>query len=90
MFRQAGIPLILSGHDHNYERLQLDGGITSIISGGGSTVLYGLRERLPQSQAFFRRTHFVLMEISSDRIALSAIDLDDEIIDRAVIEVANE
>ncbi len=90
LLRQAGVRLILSGHDHNYQRLHLEGGITSIISGGGSSVLYGLEELLPQSQAFFRRTHFVLMEISQDRITLSAIDLDDEVFDRAVIELGEE
>lgn len=84
LFASAQVPLVLSGHSHHYERLQADG-ITYIVSGGGSAVLYDSGEILPESQEFARRTHFVLMEIYVDRIELSAIDKGGDLFDQAVI-----
>jgi acid phosphatase len=83
-FVSAHVPLAFSGHSHHYERLEADG-ITYIVSGGGSGILYAPGETLPESQVFARRTHFVLMEIYADRIELSAIDKDGEVFDRASI-----
>ena len=83
-FEQAHVPLTLSGHFHHYERL-IANGITYIVSGGGSSTLYAQGDLLPESQIYARRTHFVLLEIYADRIELSAISLEGEIIDRATI-----
>jgi predicted phosphodiesterase len=83
-FEQANVPLSLSGHFHHYERL-IANGITYIVSGGGSSTLYAQGDLLPESQIYARRTHFVLLEIYPDRIKLSAISLEGDIIDRATI-----
>lgn len=84
IFVAAQVPLALSGHSHHYERLLADG-ITYIVSGGGSGILYAPGEILPQSQVFARRTHFVLLEIYYDHIALSAIDKEGKLLDSAEI-----
>jgi len=84
VFVSAHVPLAFSGHSHHYERLEADG-VTYIVSGGGSGTLYAPGEILPESQVFARRTHFVLMEIYSDRIELSAIDKDGELFDQASV-----
>ncbi|MCJ7514218.1 MAG: metallophosphoesterase [Anaerolineales bacterium] len=86
LFEGAGVPLSFSGHFHEYERL-IARGITFIVSGGGSSRLYAPGEELPESQVFARRTHFVLMEIDSDRIELTAIALGGEVLDQAVISL---
>lgn len=83
-FTQAGVPLVLSGHDHNYERLTADN-VTYIVSGGGSAVLYSLTAALPESQFFAKEHHFVLVEIYDDRIELQAIALGGQVIDRATL-----
>ncbi len=85
-FEAAGVPLVLSGHDHNFERI-LFNGITYIVSGGGSRILYPDSGFVPGSQAFAMQTHFVLLEINRDRISVEAINLADEVIDRATIEL---
>ena len=85
-FEAAGVPLVLSGHDHNFERI-LFNGITYVVSGGGSRTLYPDSRFVPGSQAFAMQTHFVLLEISGDRISVEAINLSDEVIDRATIEL---
>lgn len=84
LFAGARVPLVLTGHNHHYERLQADG-VTYIVSGGGSAALYPAKEIIPQSELFSARSHFVLLEIYSDRIEISAIDRDGEVFDRSVV-----
>jgi predicted phosphodiesterase len=78
------VPLVLSGHDHNYERL-IVGGITFVVSGGGSSVLYEMSEPLLQSVAFHEQSHFVLFDVYPDHIDLQAIALSGEVLDEASI-----
>jgi predicted phosphodiesterase len=84
LFKQANVPLVLSGHDHNYERLEHEG-ITYIVTGGGSAVLYPAQHSLPTSRVFAARTHFVLLEITPDQIELTAIALGGTVLDTALI-----
>jgi len=84
LFETTNVPLVFSGHDHDYERL-LANGITYIVSGGGSATLYEMENQLPESQFFAQRTHFVLVEIYGDRIELTAIGPGGEVFDQAVI-----
>jgi len=85
LFEQSQVPLVLAGHDHNYQRLRFNG-ITYLVSGGGSSVLYGLSGTLPDGQYFARRSHFVILELDGPRIRISAMDEEGEVFDRAVIE----
>jgi predicted phosphodiesterase len=87
-FESSNVVLVLSGHDHNYERLERNG-ITYLVSGGGSSVLYPLEARLAESQSFAVKTHYVLLEIDSDQIQLEAFDLDGGIIDAATIDLGH-
>ena len=88
LFEAAGVPLVFSGHDHNYERILLNG-VTYVVSGGGSAVLYRDTGAVSGSQEFHRRTHFVLVEIGEDRISLTAIDLDGVELDHTSIPINN-
>jgi acid phosphatase type 7 len=86
LFEAAGIPVVFSGHFHQYERLSYEGTIY-IISGGGSSITYAPGEQLPQSVVFARRSHFVLAELEGDRLALSAIAVDGEVIDQVELSL---
>ncbi len=86
LFEAVDAPLVLSGHDHNYERIARNG-VMYVVSGGGSPVLYGETGRVEGSQAFHRKMHFVLVEIDRDRIVLTAIDIDGNVLDRAIIPI---
>ncbi len=86
LFESTSVPLSFSGHYHNYERLSANG-VTYIVTGGGSSILYAQGNSLPESQIYVRRTHFVLMEIYTDRIELNAISMEGDILDQATITI---
>jgi 3',5'-cyclic AMP phosphodiesterase CpdA len=88
LFESGRVPLVLSGHDHNYQRLRQNE-ITYVVTGGGSSVLYPMGTLLEQSQTFARRTHFVLLEFQPEYVKLSAITPTGEILDQAAIEYPN-
>ena len=89
LFESARVPVVFSGHFHQYERLQA-GGITYVVSGGGSAVLYAPGPLLPESQTFYRRTHFVLGELEDGVLNLTAIGLAGEILDQVEIKIDME
>jgi 3',5'-cyclic AMP phosphodiesterase CpdA len=46
LFERYGVDLVLSGHDHNYQRFAARRGVRYVVHGGGGTRLYPL-ERCP-------------------------------------------
>lgn len=48
IFERQGVDLVLSGHDHNYQRFAARRGVTYVVHGGGGAHLYALR-RCPAS-----------------------------------------
>ncbi len=84
LFASAHVPLVLSGHSHDYERLIVDG-VTYLVSGGGSDALYPLGVRDPHSQAFVISSHFVFLEFYEDQIKIVAIDKNRKILDQAQV-----
>jgi len=83
-FARAGVPLVLSGHSHNYERLVVDG-VTYVVTGGGSSQLYPALKVDPHSQAFSVSSHFVLLEFFEDQIKILAIDKNGKILDQTQV-----
>jgi len=59
--------LLLSGHDHNYERLALNG-VTSIVAGAGSSHLYPMKERLAQSRYFAAVPSYVILDLDHEGV----------------------
>jgi predicted phosphodiesterase len=86
LFEEEGVPLVLSGHFHHYERFTREG-ITYIVSGGGSSILYAQGQLLPGSELYRRQSHFLLVEIYETRLSLQAIALGGEIIDSLEISL---
>lgn len=48
LFERTGVDLVLSAHDHNYQRFAARNGVTYVVDGGGGARLYPLR-RCPAS-----------------------------------------
>jgi len=90
MFVEAGVDLVLSGHDHNYQRFAPLGGVTYMITGGGGDSLYGLSDmctaetpsRLAGNDSMH---HFVAIEGTGKRLVGHAVGTDGTVLDRFVL-----
>jgi len=79
LFEAADVPLVLAGHDHDYQRSTPQNGITYVISGGGSKLREtGRKDFTAVSATVF---HFVDLLVYDDRLEGRAIDHDGELID---------
>jgi hypothetical protein len=67
------VPLVLTGHDHHYERFNPQGGVTYVVTGGGGKGTRGMRGG-PQTAYGEEVLNFVQLTIDGDRLVLHAID----------------
>ena len=83
----GAVSLVLTGHDHHYERSLSAEGTTYIVTGGGGRNLYPLIPLCnpPEKRAGTSKHHFTGIEVYSDRMALTAVAVDGSIIDRVDI-----
>lgn len=67
------VPLMLAGHDHDYERLQPIGHTQYVVSGGGGRET---RSILPSSLSAHAQAviHFLYVTVDSSRLVVHAID----------------
>jgi tartrate-resistant acid phosphatase type 5 len=65
-FKSWGADLVLSGHNHHYERLVVDG-LTYVVSGNGGAHLYEHRAAASPESVVFDDTHFGALRVSVAR-----------------------
>jgi predicted phosphodiesterase len=84
-FREWGADLVLSGHDHTYERLQVDG-LTYIVNGIGGGSIYNFFIPLPESQFRYNQEHGAML-ITADSASMQAefFNIQGELIDSLTI-----
>jgi hypothetical protein len=82
MLRAHGVDLVLSGHDHIFERGE-DNGIRYIVSGGGGAPLYRNVSPLPSTIKVEPTYHFIEATVTDRTVSLVAKRLDGSILDRA-------
>jgi 3',5'-cyclic AMP phosphodiesterase CpdA len=88
LFERHGVQLVLSGHDHNYQRFAPRRGVTYVVHGGGAGRLYRLRacpSTYPRRVAARAAHGFLYADVDPDRIVLSAVGLNTRVIDRVTI-----
>ena len=69
-----GVDVAFSGHEHFYERTQLEDGIQYFVSGGAGSLRSGDAARASDvARAFDRDYHFMLIEIDGDELHFQAI-----------------
>lgn len=74
LFARYGVQLVLSGHEHDYQRSQPIDGVTYVVSGaGGRTRGTGEDDFTVVSYAVY---HFVDVSVFSDRLSVQAVDQD--------------
>ena len=73
VLQKHNVQLVLAGHDHNYERMKPQHGITHVVTGGG-----GVGTRPVGVSGFTEFSHdvihFVYVEVGVDELVLHAID----------------
>jgi 3',5'-cyclic AMP phosphodiesterase CpdA len=85
VFERYGVQLVLSGHDHDYQRSVPIGGVTYVVSGAGA----GTRRTGAEdfTAASFSWHHFVDIAVTGDRLVLRAVGQNGRVADEATIEL---
>lgn len=84
-FKEWGATIVLSGHEHNYERLTVEG-FPYIIDGLGGKDRRGLVKRLPQSEIFFSEDNGALLVTASrDSVSFQFVTRTGRLIDSYTI-----
>jgi hypothetical protein len=81
-----GVQLILSGHEHGYERFAPTNGVHFITTAGGGVGLYGLSELDFASSFFAVRYNCVKVTIQGDTLEAQALGNDGEVFDAMTIQ----
>jgi Calcineurin-like phosphoesterase len=88
LFAKYGVDLVLSGHDHNYQRFAPRNGVTYVVHGGGGQALYSLRScpaGYPK-RSFARKAHgFLDLVVRPGALRIRAVSLSGRVIDYHVI-----
>ena len=84
LFEQAGVQLVVAGHDHDYQRSNEIDGITYIVSGGGAKVREGGRESFTAMSV--ATLHYVDLFVYEDRLEGRAIRHDGGIVDTFTVK----
>jgi hypothetical protein len=88
LFVRFKVSLVLSGHDHVYERIKPQNGIHYFVEGASGQLRSGDLRRGSPLTAFGedRQQTFVLMEVDGDTLTFNAIGLKGTVVDSGVIE----
>jgi uncharacterized protein (TIGR03437 family) len=89
-----GVPLVLCGHDHNYQRFfpmtggqkVADGtGTQYIVTGGGGATLFDVPASSPILAKGIAQYHYLRAEVNGPKATIRAISVNGEEIDRFVV-----
>ncbi|MER3482815.1 MAG: acid phosphatase [Meiothermus sp.] len=81
------VNLVLTGHDHDYERLTAKG-ITHIVSGGGGAYLRGFLITRPESEFRRETPNYLVLEVTPEQLTITAYNEKNIQIDQAVLKRA--
>jgi len=87
IFIKYGVNVVLTGHDHVYERIKPQKGIYYFVSGAGGKLRTGdVKDRsLLTEKSYDRDLHFMLFEVAGDQMYFQAISRTGETIDSGTI-----
>ena len=78
LFERYGVQLVLSGHDHDFQRFAPRNGVTYVVHGGGAAPLYRLHRCpsfYPPWVRRFSRHGFLYVSATDQKLDVSAVDL---------------
>ena len=87
IFLKYGVDVVLTGHDHVYERIKPQKGIYYFVSGAGGQLRTGDVEKESGliEKSYDRDLHFMLFEVDGNQMYFQAISRTGETIDSGVI-----
>jgi len=86
LFVKYGVNVVFSGHDHVYERIRPQHGITYFVSGAGGQLRKGdVRASALTAAQFDQDCSFMLMEVSNDDLFFEAVSRTGTVVDSGVI-----
>jgi len=87
IFQKAGVKIVLSGHEHVYERLKPQNGVTYFVLGNsGQLRPHNLRPSASTAKGFDTDQSFMLVEVAGDEFYFQAISRRGETVDSGVIQ----
>jgi predicted phosphodiesterase len=89
LFERSGVDVVFSGHDHVYERSQVNG-VVYVVTGGGGANLYPQTRSSPHSLVFASRFHFCELFVEDGGLRVRAIDRDGHLVDDFVVASSGE
>jgi len=92
MFLKHGVSVVFTGHDHTYERVKPQKGITHFVTGSGGKLRRGGLDKKSglTASGFDTDQVFLAVEIDKDQLFFNAISRTGAIIDSGVIERRKE
>lgn len=87
MFLRHKVDVVLSGHDHLYERGNVEG-LRYVVSGGGGAPLYPVKATRPTTRKAESTNHVVTLDVGRDQIKLNAKRTDGSTLDSAILTKA--
>lgn len=83
LFERYGVQLVLSGHDHDYQRSNAINGVTYVVSGGASTLRKTGRSDF--TAVAWSTYHFVDVAVWAGRLQVRAINQENRVFDSATL-----
>jgi 3',5'-cyclic AMP phosphodiesterase CpdA len=83
LFERYGVQLVVSGHDHDYQRSVPINGVVYLVTGGAAGTRRTGEEDF--TAVSFSWHHFVELAVSRDRLVVRAVNQDLRVADEAVI-----
>ena len=84
IFERHGVQVILNGHDHHYHHA-FRGGTHYITTAGGGASLYDTDALQPETIKVAKIEHFVIVDVGLKKAKLTAIDINEKIIEEIEI-----
>ena len=90
-FIDGGIDIVLSGHDHFYQKIRKQkGGIHYFVSGGAGKIRKGIKKNHAEVEFGKVTYHFLHFEVSKEEVRFAAVDKDGNIFHQGCIRKDEE